>query len=155
MRFSRVGIIILLFVTMLGLSGCSAINSIFARRDLIEGAKAYKDRNYAEAERRFRSAMNLDPTQMQAPLFLARTLHSEYAADRAQVAKAEEAITVYKKVLEAKPDDSASFKAIASLLETMGRKEEVQQWLLQRTTAPGVPDDQKAEAFTSLAAKAN
>jgi tetratricopeptide (TPR) repeat protein len=140
---------------MLGLSACGPINSIFARRDLIEGAKAYKDRNYAEAERRFRSAMTLDPTQKQAQLFLARTLHSEYAADRGQVGKAEEAITQYKEILKGQPDDSSSFKAVASLLETMGRKEEVQKWLLDRTTQAGVPDDQKAEAYTSLAAKDN
>src|ERR1700755_214135 len=155
MRFSRWGIIISLSAMMLGLSACGPINSIFARRDLIEGAKAYKDRNYAEAEKRFRSAMTLDPNQKQAQLFLARTLHSEYAADRAQVAKAEEAIGVYKKVLEGDPADSASFKAVASLLETMGKKEEVQQWLLDRTQKAGVPDDQKAEAYTSLAAKDN
>jgi hypothetical protein len=140
---------------MLGLSACGPINSIFARRDLIEGAKAYKDRNYAEAEKRFRSAMTLDPDQKQAQLFLARTLHSEYAADRAQVPKAEEAIGVYKKVLESDPADSASFKAVASLLETMGKKDEVLQWLHDRTQKAGVPDDQKAEAYTSLAAKDN
>ena len=140
---------------MLGLSACGPINSIFARRDLIEGAKAYKDRNYAEAEKRFRSAMTLDPGQEQARLFLARTLHSEYAADRAQVAKAEEAITVYKQVLAAHPDDSASFKAVANLLETMGRKDDAQKWLLDRTTQAGVPDDQRAEAYTSLASKDN
>ncbi len=155
MRFSRLGIIILLSAMMLGLSACGPINSIFARRDLIEGAKAYKDRNYAEAEKRFRSAMELDPSQKQARLFLARTLHSEYAADRAQVAKADEAIGVYKDVLKAEPADSSSFKAVASLLETMGRKEDALKWLTDRTTQEGVPDDQRAEAYTSLAAKDN
>ncbi len=155
MRFSRLGIIILLSAMMLGLSACGPVNSIFARRDLIEGAKAYKDRNYAEAEKRFRSAMTLDPDQKQARLFLARTLHSEYAADRSQVAKADEAIGVYKDVLKAEPADSASFKAVASLLETMGRKEDALKWLLDRTTQDGVPDDQRAEAYTSLAAKDN
>jgi tetratricopeptide (TPR) repeat protein len=155
MRFSRLGIIILLSAIVLGLSACGPINSIFARRDLIEGAKAYKDRNYAEAEKRFRSAMTLDPNQKQARLFLARTLHSEYAADRAQVGKAEEAIGVYKDVLKGEPADSSSFKAVASLLETMGRKDDALKWLQDRTTQEGVPDDQRAEAYTSLAAKDN
>ncbi len=155
MRFSQVGIIILLSSVMLGLTACGPINSIFARRDLIEGAKAYKERNYAEAEKRFRNSMSLDPTQKTAQLFLARTLHSVYAADRNQVAKAEEAIAVYKKVLADEPADSASFKAVANLLETMGRKDDLQKWLLDRTTGANVPDDQKAEAFVSLAAKDN
>jgi tetratricopeptide (TPR) repeat protein len=140
---------------MLGLTACGPINSIFARRDLIEGAKAYKDRNYAEAEKRFRSAMDLDPTQKTAQLFLARTLHSVYAADRNQVAKAEEAIKVYKEVLASTPADSASFKAVANLYETMGRKDDLHNWLIARTTAANVPNDQKAEAFVSLAAKDN
>jgi tetratricopeptide (TPR) repeat protein len=140
---------------MLSMTGCGQINSIFARRDIIEGAKAYKDRNYAEAEKRFRNAMSLDPSQKTARLFLARTLHSVYAADRNQLPKAEEAITEYKNVLKDNPADSASFKAVANLLETMGHKDDLKNWLLERTTAPGVPEDQKAEAFVSLAAKDN
>lgn len=139
----------------LSLTGCGPINSIFARRDLIEGAKAYKDRNYAEAEKRFRNAMDLDPSQKTARLFLARTLHSVYAADRNQAAKAEEAMVVYKDVLKDNPADSSSFKAVASILETMGRKDDVKKWLLDRTTGADVPNDQKAEAFVSLAAKQN
>jgi tetratricopeptide (TPR) repeat protein len=137
---------------MLSLTGCS---SILARRDIIEGAKAYKDRNYAEAEKRFRAAMSEDPSQKTAQLFLARTLHSVYAADRNQVDKADEAINVYKQVLAADPSDSASFKAVANLLETMGKKDELKKWLLDRTAANGVPPEQKAEAFVSLAAKNN
>jgi len=155
MRFSRVGIIILLSAFVLGLSACGPINSIFARRDLIEGAKAYKDRKYDEAEKRFRNAIRLDPNQKQAQLFLARTLHSMYAADRSQVTKAEEAIGEYKKVLANDPADNSSFKAVANLYEIMGRKDDLQKWLLDRTTAPNVPSDQQAEAFTSLAAKDN
>ncbi len=155
MRFSRWGIIILLSAMMLGLSACGPINSVFARRDLIEGAKAYKDRKYDEAEKRFRNAIALDPNQKQAQLFLARTLHSMYAADRSQVAKAEEAITEYKKVLAGDPADNSSFKAVANLYETMGRKDDLQKWLTDRTTDPNVPKDQQAEAFTSLAAKDN
>jgi tetratricopeptide (TPR) repeat protein len=140
---------------MLGLTGCGPINGIFARRDLIEGAKAYKERNYVEAEKRFRSAMSLDPSQKTAQLFLARTLHSVYASNRSQTAKAEEAITVYKQVLAGDPGDNASFKAVANLFETMGRKDDLQKWLLDRTADTKVPSDQRAEAFTSLAAKDN
>jgi hypothetical protein len=140
---------------VLGLTACGPINSIFARRDLIEGAKAYKDRKYDEAEKRFRNAIRLDPNQKQAQLFLARTLHSMYAADRSQVTKAEEAINEYKKVLADNPADNSSFKAVANLYEIMGRKDDLQKWLLDRTTNPNVPPDQQAEAYTSLAAKDN
>jgi hypothetical protein len=97
MRISRVGIIVLIAFTILLGTGCSAI---LARRDLVDGAKAYKDRKYEAAEELFRDAVRRDPSQNVAQLFLARTLHSQYAANRNMTDKAEEAITQYKKTIE-------------------------------------------------------
>ena len=97
MKISRVGILVLIAFTVLIGAGCG---KILARKDLVDGAQAYKDRKFDEAETLFRSAIQRDPEQGTAQLFLARTLHSQYAADRRQTAKAEEAITEYKKTID-------------------------------------------------------
>lgn len=96
-KISRVGILVIIAFTVLIGAGCG---KILARKDLVDGAQAYKDRKYDEAESLFRSAIRRDPEQGTAQLFLARTLHSQFAADRTKTPKAEEAITEYKKTIE-------------------------------------------------------
>lgn len=97
MRISRAGIFVLIAFTVLAGTGCSRI---IARKDLVDGAKAYKDRKYDKAEELFRDAISRDQSQDTAQLFLARTLHSQYAADRTKTEKAVEAIAQYKKTIE-------------------------------------------------------
>ncbi len=158
MRFSRVGILVLITLTVLIGTNCSYYNRIFARKNLVDGANAYKERKFKEAEELFRSAAGSDPDgktieSRTAQLFLARTLHSEYISDRDNKGKAESAITEYKKVLAENVDDQSSFKAIANLLENLGRQDEWLTWVTDRTNNEKVPPEQRAEALTSLAAK--
>lgn len=191
MKISRAGILILLAFTILAATGCSRI---IARKDLVDGAKAYKDRKYDRAEDLFRDAISRDPSQDAAQLFLARTLHSQYAADRTRTDKAEEAITQYKKTIEEyKQKVSASssalnaegspcnysddeirrmtgdrkaafdafkilgdsYKAVANLLDNLGKADERLQWLQQWGNDESLPACLRAEPYTSLAAKEN
>jgi hypothetical protein len=106
----------------------------------------------------FRDAVARDPEGNSlegktAQLFLARTLHSQFIGNRSNTGKAEEAIREYKKVLAKDVTDSSSFKAIANLLESLGRKEEAETWVTERTNNEAVPPEQRAEALTSLASK--
>jgi tetratricopeptide (TPR) repeat protein len=96
MKISQAGILVLIAFTILIGTGCG---KILARKDLVDGAQAYKDRKFDQAEELFRSATNRDPEQKTAQLFLARVLHSQYAADRTKTPKAEEAISEYKKAI--------------------------------------------------------
>jgi hypothetical protein len=100
MRISRAGIFVLIAFSILVGTGCGRI---LARKDLVDGAEAYKNKKFDEAEARFRSAISRaegSPEEKTAQLFLARTLHSQYAADRTKTDKAEAAITEYKKTIE-------------------------------------------------------
>ncbi|MDQ3372655.1 MAG: hypothetical protein M3521_02040, partial [Acidobacteriota bacterium] len=81
MRFSRVGTIFLVLTTVLIGANCSYYNQIIARKNLVDGGKAYKNRKFQEAEQLFRDAIRRDPSGENvegrtAQLFLARTLHS-------------------------------------------------------------------------------
>ncbi|MBA3600406.1 MAG: hypothetical protein H0W45_04080 [Acidobacteria bacterium] len=125
---------------------------------MVDGGKAYKDRNFQEAEGLFRSAIARDPQGQTkegktAQLFLARTLHSEYIGNRQNPAKAEDAIKEYKRVLAEDVKDQSSFNAVANLLENLNRNDEWLKWVTERTNNEQVPPEQRAEALTKLTAK--
>ncbi len=158
MRFSRLGILSLILLTAIIGANCSYYNRIIARKYLVDGAEAYKARKFDQAEKLFRDAAAIDPEGKTlegktAQLFLSRTLHSQYIGDRKNSEKAEDAIAQYKKVLAVDIKDNSSFKAIANLLENLGRKDEAEKWVTDRTNNQDVPPDQRAEALVSLASK--
>jgi len=158
MRFSRLGILSLISLIVLVGANCSFYNQVLARKDLVDGGKAYKDRKFQEAEELFRSAIARDPQGLTkegkaAQLFLARTLHSEYIGNRDNTAKAEDAIKEYKRVLTEDVKDQSSFNAVANLLENLNRNDEWLKWVTERTNNEQVPPEQRAEALTKLTAK--
>jgi hypothetical protein len=160
MRFSRLGIFALMFFTVLIGTNCSFYNRILSRKYLVDGSKAYKDRKFQDAEQLFRQAVERDPSGSTtegktAQLFLARTLHSEYIGDRQKTNLAEEAIAAYKKALANDMNDQSSYKAIASLLENLGRNDEWLTWVTERANNQQIKPEYRAEALVALAAKKN
>lgn len=160
MRFSRLGIFVLLIGVVLVGTNCSYYNRIIARKTLVDGSQAYKDRKFDEAETLFRKAIETDPQGetiegRMAQLFLARTLHSEFIGNRQNRAKAEEAIAEYKKALAVNKDDQSSYKAIASLYENLQMTDDWQAWVDARAADTTILPQHRAEALVSLAAKQN
>ena len=129
MRLSRFGILLLISVIVLIGSNCSYYNQVMARKNLVDGAKAYKDRKFPEAERLFRYAASLDPngTSVEgrtAQLSLARTLHSMYIGDRGKKNIAEDALNEYKKSL---PQSLKDLKEITSAYGSNKASEDAQK----------------------------
>ncbi len=160
MKFSRLGVFLFIIVTVSIGSSCGYYNRIIARKSLVDGSNAYKDRKFPEAERLFRDAVSRDPKGETdegkfAQLFLARTLHSEFIGDRKNLALAEDAIVQYQKALQQNPKDQSSYKAIASLYENLLKTDEWLKWVTARAANTNIPPEQRAEAFTSLANKKN
>lgn len=160
MRLSRIGVVVLLSITVLVGANCQYYNKVMARKDLVDGSNAYKGRKFPEAEKLFRAAAARDPkgetTEGKvAQLFLARTLHSMYIGDRQNQARALEAIAEYQKALANDPKDQSSYKAIASLYENLQKTDEWLAWVTKRSQDTSIPPEQRAEAFTSLASKKN
>jgi len=111
MRVSRLGIIIIILTTVLIGTNCSYYNRILARKNLVDGANAYKNRKFQEAERLFRETVKLDEKGTTtegraAQLFLARTIHSEYIGNRMDKQLAEDAIKEYQRALEIEFEDA-------------------------------------------------
>lgn len=160
MRSSRLGILVLLTLSVFLTANCSYFNRILSRKNLVDGSIAYKERKFGEAEELFRRAAARDPegTTMEgrtAQVFLARTLHSQYIGNRSDKQKAEEAIEAYKKALSVDKNDQSSYKAVASLLDNLQKGDEWQQWVTERANREDIEPQNRADALTSLAARKN
>ena len=160
MRSSRLGVFVLLTLTVFLTANCGYFNRILSRKNLVDGSIAYKERKFQEAEEMFRKAAARDPegTTLEgktAQVFLARTLHSRYIGNREDKALAEEAIEAYKKSLAVDKDDQSSYKAIASLLNDLQKTDEWQTWVTERSNRADIKPQFRAEALTSLAARKN
>lgn len=188
MRISRLGIIVLILSSVFITTNCAFYNRVLARKNLVDGAEAYNNRKFGEAEERFRTAVNYDPERLSkesrtAQLFLARTLHSDFAGNRSKESTAVKAIEEYKKALESflvslkesgtaleqNPNDEKLKKqfqqdketvggivrAIASLYENLQEDEKWEQWQMQAANNKEYPNEARANAYISLGARQN
>jgi tetratricopeptide (TPR) repeat protein len=160
MRFSRLGVLVLLTLSVFLTANCSYFNRVMSRKNLVDGSIAYKERKFQEAEDLFRRAAARDPegATMEgrtAQVFLARTLHSRYIGNRIETSLAEEAMAAYQKALDMDKNDQSSYKAIASLLDNLQRPDDWQKWVNERANRADIEPQHRAEALTSLAARKN
>jgi tetratricopeptide (TPR) repeat protein len=107
------------FVCVLAATGC---NKLRARDRLNKGVAAYKGGYYDEAAEYFKEAKELDPTLMNARLYLATAYASEYvpgAPSEENVRKGQEAIAEYKEILQTDPVNLNAIDGIGSILFNM------------------------------------
>jgi tetratricopeptide (TPR) repeat protein len=158
MKISRVGSILLsvffIGAMIFGATGCSMVNRVFARNELNDGVKAYKERKFDVAESRFKRSLELYPDQLITEKFLARALHQQYLANRTENAgKGEQAIQIYQKMLQQNPNDEETNRAVTNLLDLVKGQDAVTDWLKKRSTDPQVGPENRADALTLLASK--
>jgi tetratricopeptide (TPR) repeat protein len=156
MRLSRARIAIALAVLVVANSGCGVINRIRAKNELNEAARTYREGRFVEAEQHSRKALDLDPANKTAPLFIARTVHAQYKAgvqSPENIAKAHEAIEAYRKILETDPTNDEAYKAIAFLYERIKEDGKLREWIIARANDSRVEADKRAEAYIVLASK--
>ena len=155
MKLSRTSIAALL-VTLVAVSGgCTLVNRVRAKNALNEGARAYKDGRFPDAEERFRVAFELDPSQKNAPVFIARAVQQQYkpgVQTPENLAVGEKAVAAYQDILSRDPANDDAYKAIVFLYTQMKRDEKVNELLAERAKNGPTPKA-KAEALTILASK--
>ncbi|MCU1265919.1 MAG: Tetratricopeptide 2 repeat protein [Acidobacteria bacterium] len=156
MKLSRSRIAIVLALLVVTSSGCSVINRIRSKNQLNEAARAYREAHFAEAEQHSRKALELDPDNKTAPLFIARIVHREYQPGintPENLAKARAAIEEYKRLLEKDPKNEEAYKAVASLLGALKEEQQQRAWILQRANDNNADADKRSEAYVVLASK--
>jgi len=108
-----------LFTLLFGLSGCSKLQ---ARDDLNKGVAAFKNGQYDQAVEFFKKAKDLDPSLLNARLYLATAYASQYipgAPSEENMRHGQEAISEYKSALEQAPDNLSAIDGLASILYQM------------------------------------
>jgi len=156
MKLSQTRIAITLAILVVSTSGCGLINRVRAKNQLNEAAQAYHEGHFEEAEQHSRRALELDPDSKSAPLFIARTIHAQFRPGvqaPENLAKANEAIQAYQKILEKDPKNEEAFKAIAYLYGAIKDDDKLRAWLSSRANDASVDPDKRAEAYTILASK--
>jgi tetratricopeptide (TPR) repeat protein len=115
-------------VALLTATGCSKLQ---ARDQLNKGVQSYKNAKYEDAIGHFEQAVKLDPSLLNARLYLATAFAQQYipGADTPDNNKmAEQAIDQYKGVLERDPKNVNSVKGIASLYYQMKQFDKAKEY---------------------------
>lgn len=156
MKLSQTRIAITLAILVVTTSGCGLINRIRAKNELNEAARAYREGHFEEAEQRSRRALELDPDSKTAPLFVARTIHAQYkpgVQTPENLAKAQQAIEAYQRILEKDPKNDEAYKAIAYLYGATKQDDKLRSWISSRANDASVEPEKRAEAYIVLASK--
>ena len=120
-----------------------------ARGWLQKGVEAFQNANYTEAVRDFERALALEPTFLEARLYLGTAYMQQYipgaqSADNA--ALADSAQRAFQRVLDLEPENRVAMASIASLMLNQKRWDDATQWF-NRLIAT-YPDD--ADSHYSL-----
>jgi len=156
MKLSRTTLVALLVGLVAASSGCALVNRVRAKNALNEGASAYRQGNFPEAEAKFRYAYELDPSQRNAPLFIARAVQQQYkpgVQTPENIQKGQDAIAAYQAILDRDPTNEDAYKAIVFLYGQMRNEDKVREMLMQRAGLSTIPGEKRAEALTILASK--
>lgn len=125
-----------------------------AKQELNEAARCYREGNFAEAQAHSEKALLIDPQSKVAPVFIARSIHAQYKHGDftpENVAKAQEAILAYRRILERQPGEDEVYKAIAYLYGAIKEDNLQRLWITQRAEDLSIANDKRAEAFVMLA----
>src|SRR5260370_5878202 len=156
MKLSQTRIAIVLAILVATSSGCGVINRIRAKNQLNEAARAYREGHFDEAEQHSRRALELDPNNKTAPMFIARSIHAQYrpgVQTPENLAKAQAAIEAYQKILANNPKDEEAYKAIAYLYGATKDDEKLRRWISERANSDATAPEKRAEAYIVLASK--
>ena len=156
MKLSQTRIAIVLAILVATSSGCGVINRIRAKNQLNEAARAYREGRFPEAEQHSRQAAELDPDNKTAPMFIARTIHAQYrpgVQTPDNIARANQAIEAYQKIIEKNQKDEEAYKAVAYLYGAIKEDEKLRKWISDRAANEGVEPEKRSEAYVVLASK--
>ena len=134
-------------LALFSLAGC---NKLRARDQLNKGVQAYKNAKYEDAIEKFKNAVALDPSLINARLYLATAYAQQYipGADTPDNNRmAEQAISQYQDVLKMKPNDLNAIKGIAYLYLQMKKFDQAKQYYIKVVAV----DPNDPEAYYSVA----
>lgn len=124
---ARTPALVTLLVLLGSSTGCDFLKS---RDQLTKGVAAFKNSQYEQATRYFQNAVNLDPNNPTAKLYLATTYASQVVPNLMtpeNLAMAHKAIDSFQQVLEKNPNDVTALKQIASIHRNIQQFDQAKQ----------------------------
>lgn len=122
-------------------SGCSKLK---ARDELNKGVASFKAVQYGQAVEHFKAAVELDPTLINARLYLATAYANQYipGADTPENTQVgEQAIAEFQRVLQVDPNNVGSISGIASIYFQMKRMNDAKEFYKKQIAAePSNPE---------------
>jgi tetratricopeptide (TPR) repeat protein len=128
MRYGKSALVLLLVGCLLASTGCRKLR---ARDELNKGVRAYKAADFEKAIEHFKRANELDPTLLNARVYLATAYASQFvpgspSAENKKLAEA--AIREFERALEVDPKNLTALGYIASLYFGMGEFEKSKEF---------------------------
>ena len=127
-RMTRWGGALVLVGLLLGASGCQKLK---ARDELNKGIAEYKNVQYPRAIEHFKVAVQLEPTNLNARLYLATAYANQYVPGSEtdeNIRVGEQAIEEFQNVLKEDANNLGSISGIASLYFQMKRMEDAKEY---------------------------
>jgi hypothetical protein len=153
---SKTALVAVASAVLLFTAGCTKLRS---RDELNKGVQAYRNAKYVDAVNHFKSAVELDPTNQSAQLYLATSYMTQWVpgADSPENNRAEQAAKQeFQKVLDKDPQNKIALASLASMAyseagfgtdeQKAAALEEARKWNLRRVEA----DPKDSEAYYSL-----
>lgn len=126
-------LLIVLATILLGMSlgGCTFYDRLQARDHLNKGVEAYTSKNFDAAAEEFKSAVELDPSLVDAYLYLAAAYRAQFVPQvptPENLRKGQEAIATFEKVLELDPKSVNAMANIADIYRNMNEPDKAKDW---------------------------
>jgi tetratricopeptide (TPR) repeat protein len=139
--YARTPALVILLVLLGSSTGCDFLKS---RDQLTKGVAAFKNSQYEQATRFFQNAVQLDPNNPTAKLYLATTYASQVVPNlmtQENLSMAQKAIDSFQAVLDKNPNDVTALKQIASIHRNIQKFEQAKQDELKViAVAPNEPE---------------
>jgi len=127
-NFTRLIVMAALGALLLAATGCKQLQ---ARDQLNRGVSAFKAAQFNEAIEHFQNAIQLDPTLVNAKIYLATAYQSQFipgAPSEDNMKLAQQALDEYKVVLDQEPSNPNAVAGIARLNYDMGNLDEARTY---------------------------
>jgi TonB family protein len=124
------------------------------RAEMDAGARQYRAGDFVKAEAHFRKTLELDPEHRNAPLFLARSIQEQFRPgdmEASNLAKGEEAVEAYRRILSKDALNEDAFNAIVNLYRLMRNDEKAREAILARAGDASLPVGRRAALYMMLA----
>lgn len=135
MRLYRVAPLAALLVWVMAASGCGALKALKARDQLNKGVASYRDAQFQDAIEHFKNAVQLDPSLVNARLYLATAYANQYipggeSPENTKIGK--QAIDAFSSVLQIDPQNGTAMASIAQIYYNMKQFDKAKDYQRQR-----------------------